>query len=252
MFISVAGVVIQLLLKYSKDTHLYKDYIVEDNDLKPDLFISTTYEDILDQYLITNRGYKLKNEAYDIPFFDLGKYEFYYLYHRITEEMPTFQTFLIHGVAIALDNSAYMFIAPSGTGKSTRAKIWLNEFPESFIINGDKPLIKVTDSEVLACGTPWCGKEGWNTNTMIPLRACFLLERAEENQETIVKEMNYKDIFPKILEQTYLSSNPNTTRKILRLLSSLENTVKFYYYKGAPTAESISLVYETAVPSLKS
>ena len=39
----------------------------------------------------------------------------------------------------------------------------------------------MSGNEVIACGTPWCGKEGWNTNIMVPLRAVFLLERAEED-----------------------------------------------------------------------
>ena len=55
----------------------------------------------------------------------------------------------MHGAVVAIDNKAYMFTANSGVGKTTRAKLWLNEYPDSIIVNGDKPLIKITENIII-------------------------------------------------------------------------------------------------------
>ena len=43
-----------------------------------------------------------------------------------------------------IDYLTIMLVGKSGVGKSTRASIWMDEFKDSFIVNGDKPLIKIS------------------------------------------------------------------------------------------------------------
>lgn len=63
-----------------------------------------------------------------------------------------------------INNSAILFTAPSGTGKSTHTRMWQECFGERVtVINDDKPLIKINDSEAVIYGTPWCGKHGIET-----------------------------------------------------------------------------------------
>ena len=157
-------------------------------------------------------------------------------------------TFLMHGSVVALDNQAYMFTAPSGVGKTTRTRLWLDLYPDSIVVNGDKPLIKITSTEAIACGTPWCGKEGWNTNTMVPLRAIFLLERADEGEESSCEEISLGKAFPFLLQQTHRPEDPDLMRKTLSLLKSLEGKVKIYRFRSTPTEDSVRLAYETARP----
>ena len=47
------------------------------------------------------------------------------VYRKIAEMMPKYDTFMIHGSAVAVDWKSYLFIAKSGTGKSTHTKLWL-------------------------------------------------------------------------------------------------------------------------------
>lgn len=170
------------------------------------------------------------------------------VYQKIADKLIAFDTLLMHGAVVATECNAYMLTAPSGVGKSTRAKIWLDEYPGSIIVNGDKPLIKVTDTEILACGTPWCGKEEWNTNIMVPLRAVFLLERANEEEKTTIEEISIGKAFPTLLQQTYRPDDPEAMRKTIQLLKSMEGRVRFYHFHSTPTPEAVRLAYETARP----
>ena len=90
--------------------------------------------------------------------------------------------FMLHSSAVAVDGKAYLFSAPSGTGKSTHTALWKEVFSErSFIINDDKPALMLADSGITVYGTPWSGKSDLNVNTGVPLQGICVLERAAEN-----------------------------------------------------------------------
>lgn len=149
------------------------------------------------------------------------------VYRKICENMISYDTFLMHGAVIALDQKAYMFTAESGTGKTTHIKKWLNNLKNAFVVNGDKPLIQVTESQVIACGTPWSGKEGMNTNTMTPLKAIVLMERGENNS---MEEISFGKAFPILLQQTYRPNEIEQMKKTLKLLMQLNGKVLFYKF----------------------
>ena len=107
------------------------------------------------------------------------------LLRKIAEELPDRDTFLMHGAVISWKDNAYMFTAPSGTGKSTHISLWRKYLGEGVqSINGDKPFLSVSDTEVRAYGTPWAGKERWQHNTSAPLKGICILSQAKENSKT--------------------------------------------------------------------
>lgn len=53
-----------------------------------------------------------------------GMLESLAVYRKISEIMVEHDTFLFHCSAVALDGQAYLFTAPSGTGKSTHTRLW--------------------------------------------------------------------------------------------------------------------------------
>ena len=180
--------------------------------------------------------------------YDYGCLEPFVSLRKLADKVIPFDIFLMHGAVIKKDDYAYMLTAQSGIGKTTRVQLWKECYPDSIVVNGDKPLIKITDTQAIACGTPWCGKEGWNTNTMVPLRAIFLLERAEEGGESSIEEVSLGKAFPFLLQQTYRPEDPDLMRKTLFLLKSLEGKVKIYKFRSTPTKDSVRLAYETAKP----
>lgn len=149
------------------------------------------------------------------------------VYRMIAEEMLQFDTFLMHGSVIASEGQSFMFTAPSGTGKSTHIRKWLDNLPNAFVVNGDKPLIIAGDQQPQACGTPWAGKENWQTNTIVPLAAIVLMERSEENE---IHEISFSEAFPFLLRQTYQPKDTDKMLKTLRLLKSLDRKVRFYKF----------------------
>ena len=240
--IRLAGLNILVKYPHRETLKLVKDYLADFN--KPDLTINVTKYDIDNNciYLSLNELSKLIHSNVDISFNE-NEIEPIIIHRKIADTVPSFNTFLMHGAVVAKDGLAYMFASKSGVGKTTRIRIWLEEYPDSIVVNGDKPLIKITKTAVFACGTPWCGKEGWNSNIMVPLKAIFLLERAANNS---VELISLGEAFPLLLQQTHRPSDPEAMRKTIQLIKSLEGKVAIYRLKSAPTSDAIHLAYETA------
>ncbi len=148
------------------------------------------------------------------------------VYRGIAEKMPFYNTVLFHCSAVAVDGKAYLFTAPSGTGKSTHVRLWRQMFgSRAAVINDDKPLLRILPQETRVYGTPWNGKHRLSTNTSAPVKAVCLLERGERNS---IEELSFSAAYPVLLQQTYRPMDPAALGRTLELLDALERSVRFY------------------------
>ena len=169
------------------------------------------------------------------------------VYRMIAEEMLAYNTFLMHGSVVAKEGKAFMFTAASGVGKTTRTRLWLDQMADSQVINGDKPLIRITEREVIACGSPWSGKEKLNQNLCLPLAAVYFLERGEE---TSLRRMSFSEAFVRLLRQTYRPKEAGKMAKTLELLKKMENKTAFYLYRNNLKDTDMKWLYEETMKDL--
>ncbi len=109
--------------------------------------------------------------------------EYLAVYRYICTKILDYDGFLMHGSAIAVDGEAFLFCAPSGTGKSTHTRLWREVFGDRVVmINDDKPIIMKKEGVFCACGTPWSGKHDLDTNIEVPLKGVVILARGNENK----------------------------------------------------------------------
>lgn len=139
------------------------------------------------------------------------------------------RTLCFHGSVVAYNNSAFMFAAPSGTGKTTHSLLWTENLPDAYILNGDKPFVS-TGSKIVAWGSPWCGSEHYNRNEGVELKAICFLERADKNR---IIEFSWENAFPMLTKHT---GDPDpldfhTKIWIMEGLNRLRGRVKFYRYE---------------------
>lgn len=245
----IAEQIIEVHSLYHKCRELCIDYLCTDNNesVRPNIIVDIVPRNIMRENDASQKAHgDSSNNTY--LYYDPGYLECFAVHRKICEAMPKFGAFLMHGAVVAYNDHAYMFTAPSGVGKSTRVKLWLQEYPNAFIINGDKPFLKVLDHSVIAYGSPWCGKEHWNTNIGLPLQAIFILERAAGEEENSLQELSLEQAYPAILKQTYQPRNQKALVDTLRLLCNLEGKVRLFQLKSKPTKEGIRLAYEGAQP----
>ncbi len=146
------------------------------------------------------------------------------VYRKIVTKMLEFDTFLMHGAVVAVGDKAWLFTAPSGTGKTTHINLWLKNIPGSYVVNGDKPLIHVGD-ECTVYGTPWAGKEGMNRNIGVKLCGIVILNRGAENH---IEKVPMTQILPVLIQQSYRPKTRIELEKTLSLLSRLGHKITMY------------------------
>lgn len=230
---------IRIANKNIKINNLYGDiegfcgnYIV--NDVNPDLVIEVTKDDIL------NEGKRCSGS--------MGYLEKFAVYRKICEELASDNIIYVHSSVLMVNGQAVMFLAPSGTGKSTHSRLWRQVYGDRVtMINDDKPLVSVhTDDEgthLTVYGTPWCGKHGIETNTSAPVKAIFILKRSETNY---TRKLSSKEAFPYIYRQIYHPNNEMLMKKILPLMLTFAENVEIYELGCNMEEEAARTAYRAA------
>ena len=199
--------------------HQCHEYL--DSFENPDFVVSATEEEI-DAERDRQPRYYFDRIEKSVLYYDEGELESVVVYRKIAEALVHYGIIMFHGAAIALNNKCYIFTAPSGVGKTTHIMNWKRAYPDTVIVNGDKPLINVYKKIVY--GTPWAGKENLNTNTSIPFAGIIILNRGEENE---IKPIQFKQSIPYIIQQTYLPPRHELAIKTIRLISDISNVPIF-------------------------
>lgn len=133
-------------------------------------------------------------------------------------QLLAFDGMMLHASAVVRDGRAYLFTAPCGTGKSTHTQLWLKNFPDAFILNDDKPALRLENGKFFAYGTPWSGKTAQNRNVRVELGGICILGRAAENR---IAPYSGSAALHDILEQTVRPRDPVLMGKLLDLLDRL-------------------------------
>ena len=157
---------------------------------------------------------------------------------------------MLHASAVSYGGRAYLFSGPSGIGKSTHTRIWKQIFgEEAVIINDDKPALRFLDGRWYAFGTPWCGKEGINTNLKVPLAGICFLKQGDENTISL---LSAQEAIPLIIPQTmYRFKRPEKTRLLLRNMGRLIDYVPICCMINRADQESARLSYESMLQYAK-
>ena len=130
-----------------------------------------------------------------------------------------FDGLMLHASAVMMDGKAYLFTAPSGTGKSTHTQLWLRNFGDRpQILNDDKPALRLIDGVWYAYGTPWSGKSDLNIPARATLAGVCVLERGEQNR---IAPFRGKEAVQMLCSQTVRPVNATMAMRYLTLLDKL-------------------------------
>ena len=133
---------------------------------------------------------------------------------------------MTHGSTVAVDGRAYLFTARCGTGKSTHTRLWRQVFgTRAVMVNDDKPFLKIASDGILACGSPWSGKHGLDTNITVPLKGICILERGSEN---CIRRISPEEAMPMLLHQSGSPLSPELLSQYHALINTLATKVPLW------------------------
>ena len=228
--IKIADFIIDIENKYGYIERLCKNYIISDGN--PDFSICCTDEEI--QREIENYD----EEALANPDYS----EAVCIYRKLCLQLPKYDAFVMHGAVIDVDGKAYTFTASSGTGKSTHIKLWGRLLGSKVkVVNGDKPILRFIDDELYVYGTPWCGKEGWNTNMRSTMKAICFLERAKENS---IRPLEKDSAAERIMRQIIIPNDAVSAIATLDLMDKMLKKVDTWLLGCNMDIEAAKVAYE--------
>ena len=238
MLIEIAGIPAEVICRYPVNELFLKEYVT---DRTPLISIIPTEEDLAKIQADFDHMDKAEGRPSHIR---SGDYlENNAIHALLAEKLVDFDVLLAHGSALSMDGKAYIFMAASGTGKSTHTRLWREVYGSRVImINDDKPMLKVSASGAVVYGTPWNGKHHLGCNASAPLGAVVDLNRDECNH---MEPMTGVEAFPVLMKHSYRSKDPDTMRKIMELRRQLLDTVRFYRLGCNMSPEAAVVAYET-------
>lgn len=146
---------------------------------------------------------------------------------KIAERLFDNDVLVFHGSTIAVDGEGFLFTAKSGTGKSTHTRFWRETFGDrAVMVNDDKPFLKIEQGRILACGSPWSGKHGLDTNVTVPLRGICILERGTEN---VIRRAEPREVIFMLLQQSNRPLNPEKMGKYMDLVDAVSGNVPLWH-----------------------
>lgn len=221
-YYKIAGLTVKMDT-FGKTLELSKPYLSDTTT--PDLVISVDWKSFQKEHPMVSQD--------DCEYILTGLHFYHQLIHN--------SGLMLHASAVVVDDKAYLFSAPSGTGKSTHTKLWLQNFGErAYLLNDDKPALRLEDGVWYAYGTPWSGKEGINSNRRVPLAGICFLSRGESNR---ISPFSGVDMIRQFLEQTVRPGAPETRSRILELLDILLKAVPVWKMECNTNAEAAVVAY---------
>lgn len=164
---------------------------------------------------------------------------FYILRDAFLLVLQEYNTLVIHSSSIRYRNMAFLFSAPSGTGKTTHTTLWRTLYSTP-ILNGDIAACCIEDGIPIMYGLPWCGTSDDYLNVRERLGGIVFLSRGQKNEVTklphteSVMNIQSRSLSPNWTKNQCLD-NWNTAQAISTL-------VPCFQLKCLPDSASVELI----------
>ncbi len=146
----------------------------------------------------------------------------------------------LHALGLAdEDGSGYLFLGHSGAGKSTTARLWMEQSGAK-LLSDDRIIIRKQDNTFWMHGTPWHGDAGVSSQGKVALSAIFLLEQAPDNQLLpMAPAQAAAELFARSFVPHYLRDGIQFS---LNFLDELARSIPCSIFRFAPTGSAVEAI----------
>lgn len=200
--------------------------------VQPDMFVCVTDKDIL-----------LEREKNTATGFSDAYLESLAFYRKFAVQAAAYDCLLFHGTSLSIDGNGFIFGAPSGTGKSTHARLYREVFGDRVVmVNDDKPLIRKKQDGFYVYGTPWDGKHHLNNNISVPIKGICFLKQGPENK---IRKVSTHEALALAFNQIYRPDDVNVFRTVFTLTQALILQIPMFELSCTISRDAVILSYET-------
>ena len=142
-------------------------------------------------------------------------------------------TLFFHASQVAFGGKGIVFTAPSGTGKTTQAKLW-RDCRGAGVICNDRTLIR----DGMTYGYPVDGSEPVISGETYPLGAVVLLEQAPRNS---IRRLRVREVLTRLMPQLVIDTwDPNARALAAQQLLELMGTCPIYLLSCTPDEAAVA------------
>ena len=167
-----------------------------------------------------------KSKNHTVTFYHISIVQFEFLLRKILHTLLNVHDgMLLHASASIIDGKAYLFLGKSGAGKSTIAKLFIEQYPR---VADDTVILKKEDGGFFVYRTPLKEKRPFaeKTYNRLPLGKVFFLRKASLHKVTKLQEKEY--ILQNFLEHGFFLEEFQMEKEMLWVLNFVNNWQEFY------------------------
>lgn len=162
------------------------------------------------------------------------------LFLDLSQTLIEFKTMILHSSIIKYKDTGIIFTAPSGTGKSTQADLWV-QYKNAEIINGDRTFIRNCESYT-AYGSPYAGSSQIYKNIKADIKAIVVLRQAAYNR---IRKLSKKEAYLCLISEMSISSwDKETVKQQSIWLSDLTDRVPIYMLECTISQEAVDILHK--------
>ena len=233
----IAGAVGEIHSLFDSTPHYFRSYLTEQT---PHFSVTVTPEDLrfeqaeLDREAV-EEGFRFR--TFTDPFLERAAIQ-----RAFAEFLFDRHTLLLHGSAVAFDGKGYLFMARSGTGKSTHTRLWREMFGDrAVMINDDKPFVALEGEQITIFGSPWSGKHGLDSNISVPLAGICVLERGSRDN---IWPISAAEALPVLRKQVYCPLASEKSEKLNSLVEFLGSKLPLWRMECTKNPSAAQTAYE--------
>lgn len=147
-----------------------------------------------------------------------------------------FGVLFFHAAQIGYRGKGILFTAPSGTGKTTQARLWESSRGAEILCN-DRTLVRKSGDEWQTCGFPLDGSTPVANNRTCPLRAIVYLEQGSQCRcERLSPSKALLHLMPQMVIDGW---DPQIRAECMRQLLSLMEKIPVYRLVCTPDVRAV-------------
>ncbi|MCF0193735.1 MAG: hypothetical protein HUK00_00945 [Bacteroidaceae bacterium] len=155
----------------------------------------------------------------------------------------SYHTLMIHSSVVRNIDRAYLFLGPSGTGKSTHTNLWRSHIPGSDLVNDDNPILRFVDGRTYVYGSPWSGKTPCYRSVRFPVAGITRLEQAPENEIRRVDVLEALSVM--ITSVSNMRWDKRVNNAVLATVGEMIGNVPVFHLRCLPDAAAAHLSFST-------
>ena len=148
-------------------------------------------------------------------------------------------TLHVHAAVVSCEGKGYLFLGPSGTGKSTHARLWLKHFEGTELVNDDNPVVR----DGVVYGSPWSGKTPCYRNVSVPIGGIVMLSQAPYNK---IRRLSGIEAYVDLAESVGgMPWNSRISEGLHQTENTLASTIPMWHLECLPDEAAARLCHDT-------